>query len=142
MEQHVSEMKEANKRERERQQEAQKQNKDGSAPAKTLVFNAPPGTTLKPLLVEISKEGLVAVATDGSETKRFGWGLLGPSTEFVQWIKARNKSTEYIVIILRPSGIDRYDAVRSQIVSVGLDIGTELVGEEMSLVLGPSTGDR
>ena len=142
MEQHVSKMKAANNRERERQQEAQKQDKDSSAPAKTLVFNAPPGTTLKPLLVEISNEGLVAVATDGSEPKRFGWGLLGPSTEFEQWLKARNKTSEYIVIILRPSGVDRYDAVHSQIVSEGLDIGTELIGEEMSLVLGPPTGDR
>ena len=130
MEQHVSKMNAANNRERERQQEAQKQDKDGSAPAKTLVFNAPPGTTLKPLLVEISKP------------RRFGWGLLGPSSEFEQWLNARNKANEYIVIILRPSGVDRYDAVHSQIVSEGLGIGTELIGEEMSLVLGPPTGDR
>ena len=142
MEQHVSKMTAATTRERERQQEAQKQDKDSSAPAKTLVFNAPPGTTLKPLLVEISKADLVAVDTDGSKPKRFKWGLFGPSKNFVQWLNSRNKSSEYIVIILRPSGVDRYDAVRSEIASAGLGIGTVLIGEEMSLVLEPVTEDR
>ena len=130
-------METANREEMRRQESEAKKASDGTAVARTLVFNAPPGTTLEPLLVEITKDGLVAVGPDAESPRRFTWNLLGLPAGFGDWLKGRNKSREYVVLILRPSGVERYDAVREAVVSAGFDIGTELIGEQMSLVLGP-----
>jgi hypothetical protein len=133
----AAQMEAANREEKRRQESEAKKASDGTAAARTLVFNAPPGTTLEPLLVEIAKDGLVAVGPDGESPRRFAWNLLGLSAGFGDWLKGRNKSREYVVLVLRPSGIERYDAVREAVVSAGFDVGTELIGEQMSLVLGP-----
>ena len=133
---HASQMEEVNKEERNRQTEEEKKAREGTSPATTLVFNAPPGNTLSPLLVEVSKDGLVAVLDGGATTRKFDWGFLGPSNEFTTWLQSRDKQREYVVIILRPSGLGRYDATRQAVVTAGFEVGTELIGEEMSLVLG------
>lgn len=133
----AGEMEAANSAEKSRQKNEAEQAGEGPTAARTLVFNAPPGSTLKPLLVEISKDGLVAVGTDGASPTRFSWNLLGLPSGFGEWLKARDKRQEYVVLILRPSGVDRYDATREAVVSAGFDLGTELIGEQMRLVLGP-----
>lgn len=133
----AGEMESANREERTRQNTEAKQSRDGKSASRTLVFNPPPGNTLEPLLVEISKDGLVAVGRNGDSPSRFNWNLLGLPTGFGEWLKARNKSREYVVLILRPSGIERYNATREAVVSAGFDVGTELIGEQMSLVLAP-----
>lgn len=133
----AAQMEAANREEQRRQESEAKRASDGTAAARTLVFNAPPGTTLEPLLVEIAKDGLVAVGPDGESPRRFAWNLLGLPAGFGDWLKGRNKSREYVVLILRPSGVERYDSVREAVVSAGFDVGTELIGEQMSLVLGP-----
>jgi hypothetical protein len=133
----AAEMEAANRAERNRQGNEAKQVREGTAAARTLVFNAPPGSTLEPLLVEISKDGLVAVETDGASASNFSWNLLGLPTGFGEWLRARDTRKEYVVLILRPSGVDRYDATRDAVLSAGFDVGTELIGEQMSLVLGP-----
>jgi hypothetical protein len=133
----AAEMEAANRAERNRQDNEARQVREGKGAARTLVFNAPPGSTLEPLLVEISKDGLVAVGTDGASPTRFSWNLLGLPSGFGEWLKAHDKRREYVVLILRPSGVDRYDATREAVVSAGFDLGTELIGEQMSLVLGP-----
>lgn len=133
----AAEIEAANVSEKTRQANESKDVREGRTAARTLVFNAPPGSTLEPLLVEISKDGLVAVGADGASAVRFPWNLLGLPTGFGDWLKARDKRREYVVLILRPSGVDRYDAIREAVVSAGFDVGTELIGEQMSLVLGP-----
>jgi len=133
----AAEIEAANVSEKTRQITEAKDAREGQTAARTLVFNAPPGSTLEPLLVEISKDGLVAVGADGASAVRFPWNLLGLPTGFGDWLKARDKRREYVVLILRPSGVDRYDAMREAVVSAGFDVGTELIGEQMSLVLGP-----
>jgi hypothetical protein len=133
----AADMEAANLAERNRQGNEAKEVREGTAAARTLVFNAPPGSTLEPLLVEISKDGLVAVGADGASPSRFSWNLLGLPTGFGDWLKARDKRREYVVLILRPSGVDRYDFIREAVVSAGFDVGTELIGEQMRLVLGP-----
>lgn len=133
----AAEIEAANVSEKTRQVNEAKDAREGQTAVRTLVFNAPPGSTLEPLLVEISKDGLVAVGADGASAVRFPWNLLGLPTGFGDWLKARDKRREYVVLILRPSGVDRYDAIREAVVSAGFDVGTELIGEQMSLVLGP-----
>jgi len=133
----AAEIEAANVSEKTRQVNEAKDAREGQTAVRTLVFNAPPGSTLEPLLVEISQDGLVAVGVDGASAVRFPWNLLGLPTGFGDWLKARDKRREYVVLILRPSGVARYDAIREAVVSAGLDVGTELIGEQMSLVLGP-----
>lgn len=137
VESRASELETANRQERQRQATEEKRTRDGSVAARTLVFNAPPGNTLKPLLVEIAKDGLAALDTDGESPRRFAWGLLGPEAGFGDWLKKHDKRREYVVLILRPSGVERYDMIREAVIAAGFDVGTELIGEQMSVVLAP-----
>lgn len=133
----AAEMEAANQAERNRQGNEAKHLRERTAAARTLVFNAPPGSTIEPLLVEISKDGLVAVGADGASPSNFSWNLLGVPTGFDEWLRAHDTRKEYVVLILRPSGVARYDVTREAVLSAGFDVGTELIGEQMSLVLGP-----
>jgi hypothetical protein len=49
-------------------------------------------------------------------------------------------SGQYVVIMLRPSGILRYEAVRDAVIAAGIDTGTELVPEDLAIVTGEGDG--
>lgn len=131
-------MEEANERERVRQAAEAKTARAVGTGARTLLFNPPPDEGLEPLLVEVSEQGISTAATRAAPSRTFPWALLGgPSQAFGAWLADHDTSREYVVIILRPSGIDRYDAVRETVTAAGFALGTELIGEGMDVVMGP-----
>lgn len=134
----AAELEKSNERERLRQEVAKKELADQPKSVSKLVFNPPVGEQLKPLLIEVSNAGVAAMNDDGSGVQDFGWGLVGPSTEFTAWLARRNKSREYVVIMLRPSGLDRLEATRKVISDAGLELGVELVSDEMDIVMRSS----
>lgn len=128
----AAEIEEANRRERDRQAQAKaKPGADDGAP--TLLFNRPAGETLRPRLVEVSGDGVAVLAGEGEELRQFR-GLLG-AAEFDRWLASLDRSSEYVVVILRPSGIGRYDKVLKAVKAAGLGVGAEMVGESMPVAL-------
>lgn len=130
----AEELEKKNKEEAERQEQAEEELEKSPAMVSTLVFNPPPGQSLKPLLAELSDQGIAVMGYGDADVQRFGWGFQGPPTEFVKWLASRNSAREYIVIMLRPSGLDRLDETRKAILEAGLEFGLELVSEEMDIV--------
>ena len=118
----------------EQRQESQQRKQANPSGAGTLVFNPDPDSTRRPSLIELSADGVVVLPAGKSEARRFGWGLLGPRTAFLNWLDGIDKQRHYVVIILRPSGLPRYDAVREAVRGKGIDLGVELVGEDMQVV--------
>jgi len=104
---------------------------NGTEPAvvvSALVFNPTAGRK-RPVVIELDGAG-VAVATDiGAPRQALGWGFVGPPATLGQWLRGRNPTSESVLIVVRPSGVERFDAVRAAVVGAGLDVGTELVGE-------------
>jgi hypothetical protein len=127
----VSEIEMSNAAERARQNMQRAKGIDSSG-AKTLVFNTPPGESLTPRLLEVSGDGLAAVNPGDGPPVRFR----GVGGEFTRWLGSIDRTREYVVIVLRPSGIGTYDAVGAAIREAGLALGLELVGESMAVSLG------
>ena len=131
----ASELEERNQREGERQE--LKRNELGDQPrnAGKLVFNPPVGEPLRPLLIEVSGDGVAVMNESNTEVIDFGWGVAGPPGGFTAWLKRCDMTSEYIVIMLRPSGLDRLDATRRAVRDAGLELGVELVSEEIDIVM-------
>jgi hypothetical protein len=136
MERRAAEMEEANRRERERQEQSRRT--DATPAGGTLVFNPDPDNSRMAVLVEVSADGLTTLSGDG-QAHRFPWSSNRPSADFGRWLAGLDKSSRYVVVLLRPSAVDRYDAVREAVSTAGLGFGLELIGESMRVAL-PSEG--
>lgn len=126
----------ANDAERERQRAVD----SGATQPTRLLFNPSADGGKVAVIVELAAEGVTVLPPGGGDRQPLGWGLTGPSFAFTRWLAGRRRGGEYIVIMLRPSGIDRYDAVRKAIVAAGIDVGTELVPEDLAIVVGDDGG--
>lgn len=124
-------MEEANRAER-RRQESSAEVIDGQTSPRTLVFNPPPGQTLVPRLLDVSGDGLSALARNAVKTRQFS----GPGGDFNRWLATLDAQSEYVVIILRPSGIGSFESVVTAVEKAGLAVGAELVGEAVAVQLG------
>jgi hypothetical protein len=131
MEQRAGEIEAANRAEQERQRQAATDPRPSTSAA-SLVFNTPPGELLVPRLVEVSAAGLATVEPGGGQPRRFR----GPGREFDAWLEALDSSGEYVVVILRPSGVSVYDEVVAAVRQAGVGVGAELVGEGTAVTLG------
>ena len=121
--------------EAERQRNLEKELAEDGRMVSTLVFNPARGEPLTPILAEVSATGVSVFDATSGEVRNFGWGVLGPSTELSRWLDARDSSREYIVIMLRPSGVSKLKAMRDAVLAKGLQVGIELVGEDMNIVM-------
>jgi hypothetical protein len=130
LERRVAEIERANEAERQRQRDsADSGAADGTPP--TLIFNVPPGETLEPRLLEVSGDGLVALAADAGESRHFR----GLGREFERWLASLDSAREYVVVVLRPTGVKVYDDVVTAIEAAGISVGAELVGESMPVAV-------
>lgn len=124
-------MEEANRAERRRQEAAAKA-AEGQPSPRTLVFNAPPGQPLSPRLLDVSGDGLAALERSAQQPRKFS----GPGGDFNRWLATLDAKAEYVVLILRPSGIGSFDSVVAAVEKAGLAVGAELVGEAVAVQLG------
>jgi hypothetical protein len=124
-------MEEANRAER-RRQEAAAEAAAGQSSPRTLVFNAPPGQPLSPRLLDVSGDGLAALGRGEAQPRHFS----GPGGDFNRWLATLDATSEYVVVILRPSGIDSFDTVVAAVEKAGLAVGAELIGEAVAVQLG------
>jgi hypothetical protein len=123
-----------NRDETARQQEARAD--AARSVATRLVFNPSNDDGKTAIMVEVSSDGVSALPAGGGDRESLGWGLTGHSNQFRRWLAGVRGDREYVVVMLRPSGIMRYPAVRDAIVAAGIDVGTELVPEDLAIVAG------
>jgi hypothetical protein len=133
----AAEIENANQRERERQQE--KQSEADVSSARSLVFNPDPGNTRVPVLVDVSIRGIEVIDGRRGGPRHYAWQASGPSPDFARWLTGLDATLQYVVVLLRPSAVEQFDAVRDAVTQAGLSIGLELIGESVSVVV-PSAG--
>lgn len=124
-------MEKANQLEQQRQRDEESRVPE-NASSPTLFFNAPAGDTLTPRLVELSGSGLVVPATAGGKRMEFS----EPGGAFRKWLQGLASDREYVVLIMRPSGLSLHHEAIKAVEAVGLGWGLELVGESMPVMLG------
>jgi hypothetical protein len=97
----------------------------------TLVFNIPDSENLRPRFVDVSKEGLTVLPTKSISAKSFR----GLDSTFKQWLASLDKESEYVVVLLRPTGVPLYNKVVDAVKASGLAVGAELIGESMPVTV-------
>jgi hypothetical protein len=128
-------IKDRNVEEESRQMAVEKELADSPQLVSTLVFNSAPGQALTPILAELSGSGVSVLGTPQEGVVEFGWGVLGPPNGFTKWLASKDQTREYVVLLLRPSGLDKLGPTRDVIVTKGFEVGLELVSEGMDVVI-------
>jgi hypothetical protein len=129
--------------EQERDRLARKEEKRKSRPADgtELVFNAPPGEKKQPWLVEVSVEGFVAVRLGGNAPEHLG-AQAEPGSAAATWVSALGADRDYVLILIRPSGVDSYDALRTLLGDAGIAFGVDFIGEDQAVRDGTGETQR
>ena len=119
----------ANRMELERQVEA-KAAVQSISPPPTLVYHTLESESLRPRLIDASEDGLTILATDSTPARTF------PRANFAfeRWLANLDQSSEYVVVLLRPSGVSMYDEVLDTVRAAGLAVGAELIGESTAVM--------
>ena len=131
-EKRLAELREELKKVRE---EAQSATDAPSAPDNPNLFyyEFPDGVREKPWYVDISGGNIVAVPSDPDETRR----EFASPEEFVAWAKTRSRVNEYFVLIARPSGAAKFDAISLELEDLHFKLGIDLVAEKRELQFIP-----
>ena len=131
-EKRLAELREELKKVRE---EAQSATDAPSAPdnPNLVYYEFPDGVREKPWYVDISGGNIVAVPSDPDETRR----EFASPEEFVAWAKTRSRVNEYFVLIARPSGAAKFDAISLELEDLHFKLGIDLVAEKRELQFIP-----
>lgn len=88
-------------------------------------------TSKEPVLAVVSANSVILQRFDHPEKSELrGNGL---PAKFEGALKTYSKLDQYIVIYLKPSGIDHFDALVQSAKSAGFEIGYDAIGEEVSI---------
>ena len=86
---------------------------------------------MTPWLVELTGNNIRVASHDMTTVVEFN-AVSQDSRErlFMEWVKSRDIQSDYLVILIKPSGLDLFeDSFRKRITELGFDIGTDLVPE-------------
>ena len=118
--------------------EKKKQEIEGrSLPGPQLVFKRPPGTARRSWLLEASDSGFT--------TLELGTGLATPlgsesgdASMLARWVATLQRNGDYVLILVRPSGIDASEKARERLKTADVPHGLDFIGEDQSVHDGSS----
>jgi len=88
-----------------------------------------------PWIVQLSgKEILACRANQRSKPNSFS-----TPNQLIDFAKKLSQAEQYLVLVVRPSGLSSFEKIRGECQKLGIDIGIELIGEEQ-VVVDPETG--
>jgi hypothetical protein len=115
---------------------------DKTAKAKgRRIYNPAPGAGKQAWLVEVARDRF-AVAPLGKVARPIIFAqrsIQGRISAFSAWMQKRSAAKDYFVMLIRPDGIDSFDALREAVDARGFDMGFDLIGEN-EIVLDPERG--
>lgn len=122
----------ANERDRRYLEAERERLRDKPSPGTELVFNAPPEDGRQPWLLEVSVEGCAALALGTGMAQALGPDT-GPGSPFSRWADSLRTAEHYVLLLVRPSGTKRFDAVRSALRDRDITIGIDFIGEAQAV---------
>jgi hypothetical protein len=94
------------------------------------------GNSKKSWLLILSEEGIVINSLVGKE--EFTWADKNSTRQFARWINRNRSNVEHCVVLVRPSGITKYDDVWKTLTKENIPIGTEAIGETQNVLIKPN----
>lgn len=128
-----------NRRQRTRLAEKERELAKRPAPGTELVFNAPPDGGRQPWLVEVSAAGCNVVRL-GSNTRVDLGTETDAESRLGDWTRSLRPDRDYVLLLVRPSGVKGYAAARSLLAERGIGVGVDFVGEDQDVRDGLAEG--
>lgn len=95
-----------------------------------VIYNAANGAAKRPWLIELSaREMLVAPAGASARAERFA-----DLAAFRQWLDRRDAGSEYFVLLVKPTGIERFTPALETLRQLQFDTGFDLLLENQTAV--------
>ena len=94
-----------------------------------LVFRRPEDPSRQSWLLEVSEQGCVAVRLGSGQPEPLG-ASTGAGTPFASWFERLRSGGDYVLVLIRPSGIDAVGDVLRQLSERDVPHGKEFIGEE------------
>lgn len=100
-----------------------------------VIFNRPEGEPKTPWLLQVEGDGILAAEVDKSmQPLRFA-----STQDFANWAAGQNSGAIYFVLLLKPSGVSRFQELRQTLRTSGFDIGYDLLSHSQEAI-DPETG--
>lgn len=122
----------ANEGERRRLEATREQQRDRPDPGTELVFNVPADDGRQPWLLEVSVEGYAALALGTGKVRKLGSRTDGDSS-FARWAASLRREGDYVLLLVRPSGTERFGAARDVLEREDIAIGIDFIGESQTV---------
>lgn len=132
LEQEAGELHQANAQQMERVDQRKQEVDELPRTGTELVFRRPADQERQPWLLEISEAGFAVLRLGSGEVRRLGKDA-GPGSGFNDWVGGLGEDDDYVLILVRPSGVrlanDAKEALQSRSIAVGLDF----IGEDQAV---------
>lgn len=129
----LQELQEANKAEEKELEDLEEQSVDDDSVAMELVFNKPENASKQPWLLDVYGDGLACLKLGSGVVKKFKIDSQGTSSDLDDWLLALSVGQNYILLMIRPSGVRHEQWVKDAIQNQGISLGVELIGEDQEI---------
>ena len=100
-----------------------------------VIFNRPEGAAKAPWLVELNETSIVAAEMGQVRVPQ----TFSTKDEFLQWVASQDRNSQYFVLLVKPSSIDTFSAVRKELQDRQFDVGYDLLRSDQTAI-DPQTG--
>lgn len=118
-----------NERETERLTRRREELVEQPSPGAELVFNAPQDFDRQAWIIEVSEDGLTVVQLGTNKRQELG-GDLEAGSKAAAWAAGIDPASNHVLVLVRPSGVDREDAVRALLGDEDIPFGVDFIGED------------
>ena len=129
----LEELKEANKLKKEKLEKLKEQVQDDKGSALELVFKRPKNGHEQPWLLVLHEDGLAYLKLGSGITEKLALASKKSSVELNDWLASLSYGDNYILLLIRPSGIQHQGWVMQAIGNAKLPVGVELIGEDQDV---------
>lgn len=98
--------------------------------ANRVIFNPSEGQSKSPWLVEVAGGGL-KVAKVGTSVAPLTFDT---ADKFKAWAAGRRQSSEYFVLLIKPSGVESFARLRTMLKGLNFDLGYDLLTEDQNAI--------
>ena len=129
----LQELQEANKSKKKDLKDLEEQSIDDEGVAMELVFNKPENASKQPWILDVFGDGLASLKLGSGVIKKFEIDSPGTSSDLDNWLAALSVGQNYILVMIRPSGVRHEQWVKKAIQDQGIPLGVELIGEDQEI---------
>lgn len=129
----LQELQEANKAKEKDLEDLEQQSIDDDGVAMELVFNKPENASKQPWILDVFGDGLACLKLGSGVVRKFTIDSQSNSSDLDNWLAALSVGQNYILMMIRPSGVRHEGWVKEAIQGQGIPLGVELIGEDQEI---------